>query len=233
MLLGRALCALAAYASWKAVLRQFTGSEPDSRGWGLETYVSAFCHQIATTLLGVWLVAAHHTDLDAWLVSSWRQHAEHQQWEQLLLIMQAAEMATDMVRDLSYPGFGSSYLAHHCATLVAALAALGLTVPVGGVVGFATCMEAGGATLNFVSLYPLATAPAAPKRRSAKPPKPAKQLQPAHEAARDRHRGAIDVAASWNDFASRKILVRTGSLPRTAWESSSEHVYLQSRSGSS
>ena len=54
-----ALVTLAVYACGKAVLRGFTGSTPDARGWGLETYISALVHQLATTVLGVSLIASH------------------------------------------------------------------------------------------------------------------------------------------------------------------------------
>jgi hypothetical protein len=95
--------------------------------------------------------------LNAWLTGSWADGASHRA-EQIFLCMQAVEMATDVIRDRSYPGFGASYLQHHLATLFAAIAALYLTVPVGGVVAFGTMLEAGGAVLNVVSLYVPTTA---------------------------------------------------------------------------
>ena len=127
-----ALGVVCAYAVWKVLLRSVTGSRPDARGWGLEVYVSAFVHQLATTIVGVSLCSAHASNLDAWLSASWSDGSS-QRPERLFLIMQAAEMATDIVRDRSYPGLGTSYLAHHVATLAAAIAALHLVVPVGGV----------------------------------------------------------------------------------------------------
>lgn len=146
------------YTMWKLVLRQYTGSKPDERGWGLEAYVSAFIHQTATLFFGAALFLSQN-NLDAWLAGPWKGDGESQRAEEYFLLMQAAEMATDVLRDRKYPGFGVSYLAHHVATFLATLAALFMVVPVGGVIGFATCMEGGGAVLNAVSLYPKVTNP--------------------------------------------------------------------------
>jgi len=139
------------YIAGKALLRRAVGHAPDARGWGLETYLSAAIHQLATTLCGLSIIAMHRSELDDWLTASWT--GEDQRAERLLLIMQAVEMATDCVRDHTYAGFGRSYLQHHLSTLAASLAALWLSVPVGCVVAFTTCMEAGGLALNAVSLY--------------------------------------------------------------------------------
>ena len=152
MLLANAAATTALYAAWKLLLRQRVGCTPDARGWGIETYLSAFVHQLATAALGMWLVASQ-ADVDAWLAAPWSDTPESQRLEQFFLLMQAAEMATDVVRDRAYPGFGQSYMSHHLATLAASLAALVLSVPVGGVVAFGALMEGGGAALNAVSLY--------------------------------------------------------------------------------
>ena len=141
---------IASYILGKYSLRCVVGCKPDARGWGLETYISAFIHQFVTTCAGLALIASHINELDAWLAAPW---GHDQRAERLILLMQATEMATDMVRDRIYSGFGSSYLHHHVATTFAALAALYLTVPVGGVLAFATFMEAGGMCLNAVSLF--------------------------------------------------------------------------------
>ena len=156
--ISEALSTVAFYVFGKALLRTFTGSKPDPRGWGFETYFSAWLHQLATIVFAALLVASHAESLDAWLVGPWTTRGESQRPERLFLLMQATEMATDMCRDHIYPGFGRTYLYHHVATLCAAVAALFLAVPVGGVILFAACMEAGGMVLNTVSLYPPAMA---------------------------------------------------------------------------
>lgn len=144
------LWTVAVYVAGKALIRRAVGDTPDARGWGLETYLSAAMHQLATTLCGLTIIAMHSSELDDWLSAPW---TSDQRAERLILIMQATEMATDCARDYVYAGFGRSYLQHHLATIAASLAALWLSVPVGCVVAFTTCMEAGGLSLNAVSLY--------------------------------------------------------------------------------
>ena len=60
------------------VLRSITGSKPDARGWGMETYVSALVHQAITTVFGLSLMALHFHRLNKWLVGS-----EHGAWHKI------------------------------------------------------------------------------------------------------------------------------------------------------
>jgi len=54
-----------------------------------------------------------------------------------------------------YPGFGSTYLAHHVSTFAAATAACFAGVPIGGCICFGAALEFGGMSLNIVSLWPV------------------------------------------------------------------------------
>ena len=149
---------VAVYVLWKLLLRACTGSTPDARGWGLETYVSAAVHQLATTIFTCHLIYLHVRDLSDWLASTWSSDLptpELQRYDRVFYLMQSSEMLTDMGLHYFYPGFGTTYLAHHISTFAAATAACFAGVPIGGCICFGAAMEVGGMSLNVVSLWPV------------------------------------------------------------------------------
>lgn len=153
-----AFALMAVYVLWKLMLRQVVGCAADTRGWGIETYVSAMVHQIATTLVTLHLLTVHFSVLSSWLGTTWVDaRVPGLRLERGFFLMQAAEMLTDAMMHYHYPGFKTTYLLHHAFTLLAAAAAVFAHIPVGGCICFGAAMELGGLSLNVVSLWPSLT----------------------------------------------------------------------------
>eukprot|EP00966_Prymnesium_polylepis_P177707 4115205-Prymnesium_polylepis.1 len=89
-----------AYFCWKLLLRSRVGQAPDARGWGLETYLSAAIHQLATTLFAIHLITANVDTFSEWLASTWDTDATElppqQRVDRFFFLMQLSEMLTDV-----------------------------------------------------------------------------------------------------------------------------------------
>ena len=59
------------YMTYKLVIRSFTGTKPDKRKWGVETYIAAAVHQINCFLLGVYLMYRVYKLQDYSVFSKW------------------------------------------------------------------------------------------------------------------------------------------------------------------
>ena len=180
MLLFDSSLALAFYLLWKLGLRAVVGTTADARGWGFETYFSALVHQIATTILALYLINMHLSDLSTWFSSTWSADMQLQRIDRFFCWMQAAEMATDIALHFRYPGFTRTCkphpcilqssqpalaqtappradFTHHLFTFLGAVASIFVNIPVGGCICFGATMELGGLCINVVSLWPSLT----------------------------------------------------------------------------
>jgi len=148
---------------YKLVIRYFTGTKPDKRKWGIETYIAAAIHQINCLLLGSYLMYRVY-QLDEtklygkWLSSSFFDKERNELFpeidflDQLFVLGQTAEMLTDFILYLRYPAFGRSYCIHHMTTMLCSGSSFFAVVPVGAPIVITTVMETGGLALNLVSI---------------------------------------------------------------------------------
>lgn len=158
-----ALTVFTFFIAYKLLIRYFTGTVPDKRKWGIETYIAAAVHQINCFLLGAYLMYRVYQLDDEELYGKWLSlsffNEERKEifqeinfLDQIFVLGQTMEMLTDFILYLRYPAFGRSYCIHHLTTMICSGSSFFATVPVGAPIVITTVMETGGLALNVVSI---------------------------------------------------------------------------------
>ena len=158
-----ALTVFTFFIAYKLLIRYFTGTVPDKRKWGIETYIAAAVHQINCFLLGSYLMYRVYQLDDEELYGKWLSLSffnierneifqEINFLDQIFVLGQTVEMLTDFILYLRYPAFGRSYCIHHLTTMLCSGSSFFAVVPVGAPIVITTVMETGGLALNLVSI---------------------------------------------------------------------------------